>query len=327
MEKLSNRKVSILVPIYGVENKIKECLVSLFEQTYNNIEYVFVNDATPDKSIEILENVIKQYPKRNNCIKIIHHPQNKGLSTARNTALKHAEGEYIMHVDSDDYIDITTIEKCMNNIENADIIFFGSYNKCGNKVYKNDVKSCDTIVEYIKGVIERRISPSICGAVYKKKLYLDNNIKAIDNLFMGEDYVTKPRLLYFANDIKFLKENLYFYNEPISRNIKEKDIEDLVNCIKILKDFFYTKNDYNIFENSLKKATTITKVTSLIQWALSKDKNLKVFNKINNGFPKENDYNLKGLNRKIILYLASQEQDNLLKLYINTIYKLKEYIR
>ena len=87
-----NILVSILVPIYNVENFIEKCSVSLFEQTYKNIEYVFVNDCSPDHSIEVLEKVAKNYPNRINSIKIINHDVNKGLAGARNTAiLKHSK--------------------------------------------------------------------------------------------------------------------------------------------------------------------------------------------------------------------------------------------
>ena len=97
--------VSILVPIYGVEKYIRRCAISLFEQTYLNIEYIFVNDCTNDDSIIILENVINQYPNRQSQIKIIQHETNKGLGEARNTAVAAANGDYLFHVDSDDYID------------------------------------------------------------------------------------------------------------------------------------------------------------------------------------------------------------------------------
>ena len=116
--------VSILVPIYGVEKYIRRCAISLFEQTYFNIEYIFVNDCTNDDSIIILENVINQYPNRQSQIKIIQHETNKGLGEARNTAVAAANGDYLFHVDSDDYIDPYCIEKCVKKQldTNADVV-------------------------------------------------------------------------------------------------------------------------------------------------------------------------------------------------------------
>lgn len=97
-------KVSILVPIYGVEQYIERCAKSLFEQTYSEIEYVFVNDCTKDDSIGVLNRVLEKFPQRKLQVRIINHEKNKGLGAARRTAILNANGDYILHVDSDDYI-------------------------------------------------------------------------------------------------------------------------------------------------------------------------------------------------------------------------------
>ena len=107
--------ISILVPIYSVEQYIERCAKSLFEQTYTDIEYIFVNDCSPDRSIDILKETILKYPKRKNYVKIINHDVNRGLSAARNTAVENAIGDFILHVDSDDYLEMDAIEKLVSN--------------------------------------------------------------------------------------------------------------------------------------------------------------------------------------------------------------------
>ena len=86
--------VSILVPIYNVEPYIERCARSLFEQTYDNLEFVFVDDCTPDKSIQILETVITDYPNRAKQTRIIQHDHNRGLSATRNTLIYNSTGEF-----------------------------------------------------------------------------------------------------------------------------------------------------------------------------------------------------------------------------------------
>ena len=76
--------ISILIPVYNVEKFIERCARSVFEQTYENLEYVFVDDCSPDKSIQILERVLAEYPKREKQTKIIHHDKNRGVAAARN---------------------------------------------------------------------------------------------------------------------------------------------------------------------------------------------------------------------------------------------------
>lgn len=97
-------KVSVIIPVYGVEKYIERCARSLFEQTLVDMEFIFVNDSTKDNSIDILLKVINEYPQRKNQIKILHHEVNKGLPAARQTGIKVAKGDYIAHCDSDDWV-------------------------------------------------------------------------------------------------------------------------------------------------------------------------------------------------------------------------------
>lgn len=97
--------VSILIPVYNVEAYIERCARSAFEQSYQNLEFIFVDDATPDASIQVLQRVIADYPDRCDSIKILHHERNRGLAAARNTAIAACHGDFVMHVDSDDWLE------------------------------------------------------------------------------------------------------------------------------------------------------------------------------------------------------------------------------
>ena len=122
-------KVSILVPFYKVENYVGKCVESLFRQTYKNIEYVFVNDCTPDRSMEIINEYIDKYGIRDKC-KIIEHETNKGISTSRNDCLDNATGDYILFIDSDDYIDLDMVESLVDTAKENDADISG----CGYKI-------------------------------------------------------------------------------------------------------------------------------------------------------------------------------------------------
>lgn len=86
-------KVSVLLPVYGVAKYIQRCATSVFEQTYDNLEIIFVDDCTPDDSITILKKALENYPNRKNQTRIVKHEHNRGLSAARNTAVENATGE------------------------------------------------------------------------------------------------------------------------------------------------------------------------------------------------------------------------------------------
>lgn len=102
---MSTPKVSVIIPVYNVEPHIERCARSLFEQTLEEIEYIFVNDCTPDASMRILQNVLENYAQRKNQIIIINQPYNMGAAKAREIGIKAASGEYIIHCDSDDWVD------------------------------------------------------------------------------------------------------------------------------------------------------------------------------------------------------------------------------
>ena len=210
----SDMKVSILVPIYGVERFIERCAISLFGQTYHNIEYIFVNDCTKDKSISVLENVIERFPQRKPFVKIINHKYNKGLAGARNTAVESATGDFIMHVDSDDYVDKEIVAKAVlkQQENNADIVVidfkkaYPSFSKVVNYSSFDDTK------DYCLTVLARKNSNSIWAKLIRRSLYVDNGIKCKEGCNQGEDFQIVPILLYYAKRIVNLQEPLYYYD-------------------------------------------------------------------------------------------------------------------
>ena len=109
--------VSIVIPVFGVEKYIEKCSRSLFEQDYPDIEFIFVNDHTTDNSIKILESLIKEYPQREKDIYIINKQQNEGLPQARATGLKYCHGSYIIHVDSDDWVNKHALHIVLDTIK------------------------------------------------------------------------------------------------------------------------------------------------------------------------------------------------------------------
>lgn len=240
-------KVSIIIPVYGVEKYIKRCAISLFEQTYSNIEYVFVNDATKDNSINILLNVLSQYKEREPQTKIICHDKNKGLSGARNTGIYHMTGDFVLHVDSDDFLEVNAVELLVQQAikENADIVICDYYSVVAeNKEYKSINFSSKE--ELILGVLHKSISASIWGKLFSAKLYQTNyDVMSIDGIGQGEDYATTPRLYYYANHISKINIALYNYERSnqnsYSLNKSTKSIYSMLKADRKLVDFFSTK--------------------------------------------------------------------------------------
>lgn len=280
-----NDLVSILIPVYGVEKFIERCAVSLFEQTYQNLEYVFVDDCSPDNSILILKQVVKKYLQRANQVKIVRHEHNKGLAAARNTAIANAMGKYVMHVDSDDFLELDTIEKTVSKIqaEKADAVVFGFRHVFNSYTCVQHVNVTDSAAEYVQRLIRREAPLCVCGGLYLRSLYVDYGVEAVEGLNMGEDYSTKPRLLYFAKKVVALDEPLYNYihvNEwSYTAKYSEKHIDDLQKAIQVLEDFFIQKCNTPAMNNSLLVAKSKVKAELLIDWGLHGG-NMKAWHRI-----------------------------------------------
>ena len=128
-------KVSVVVPIYGVEKYIERCARSLFEQTLDDIEFIFVDDCTKDHSICVLEKVLLDYPQRQKQTTIVHHEVNKGLPLARQTGIMMATGDFIAHCDSDDWVDVDVYRQMYDTAinEKADVVICDYY-KANDKI-------------------------------------------------------------------------------------------------------------------------------------------------------------------------------------------------
>ena len=221
-------RVTICSPIYGVEKYIERCAVSLFEQTYSDIDYIFINDSTKDSSMEILKDVILRYPVRKDCVKIINHESNRGLSAARNTGIKNVETDFLIWVDSDDYVAPTMVEVLVNNQirTNADIV-------CGGvqSIYKDfvideerDVNMSKTV--YLHRLLSKKTEHWIWGKLIRTSLYVLNNIRNIEGTNMAEDYQTLPLLVFYSKNVSFEKTSLYFYNRCVESSLTNVVSED-----------------------------------------------------------------------------------------------------
>lgn len=200
-------KVSVIIPVYGVEKYIERCARSLFEQTLDDIEFIFVDDCTKDKSIEILESVLEEYPQRKPQTKIVHHEVNKGLPSARRTGIEIATGEYIAHCDSDDWVDVTMYEKMYEKA------YSGDFDMVISNYYVSDGFTHHT---YYKAPLSS--SPSTLYFNYiniwvkltRSSIYQENRFEAIYGTML-EDRALSVQLTYYSKSIGLINEPLYYY--------------------------------------------------------------------------------------------------------------------
>lgn len=206
-------KVSVIIPVYKAEPYIEKCARSLFEQTLDDIEYIFINDCTPDKSMEVLQKVMKEYPNRKSQIKIIEHETNKGISAARNSGLNNMSGEYLIHCDSDDWVDADLYEKLYNKAveEKADIVMC-DYNRVKIEIstrkqehFENGHYNC------LKGLLTGRISPFLWNKLIRTELYTKNSLSFPEGINIREDFLILTKLFYYSKSFSRISDSLYYY--------------------------------------------------------------------------------------------------------------------
>ena len=237
-------KVSILVPIYGVERYIEQCVHTLMQQTYKDIEYVFVNDCTPDNSIDILKNVIEQYPERVSQVRIINHVTNQGLASTRQTALDAATGNSVLFIDSDDYILTDTVERLVDEMltSHADIVDGGYSIVVDGVVVRNYVPLHVSSEAYLKIMLcQNVVLNSVVGRLINRSLFSSNGISFIHGVDYGEDYSVVTRIMAEASR-SWVDTCFYFYrtNNPQSytNNITTKNAISFFKCQQIVGSFF-----------------------------------------------------------------------------------------
>lgn len=240
-----NPKVSVIVPVYNVEDYLERCLDSIINQTYRNLEIILVNDGSTDNCGAICE----EYAKKDNRI-IVIHKENGGQSTARNTGMDICTGEYIAFVDSDDYIHPETYNSCVYVMQKEDVDFVEFEFK---KVYEND--PFDDVTDYsyeihnVKEVIEGRIrwKKHYCLAWNKlfKKIFIIN--LRFPKGLLHEDSMLFNIYVFQINKVGYIPLKFYYYfqreGSTMNSIFKIENTTSLKNRVEFYKLLKTTHND------------------------------------------------------------------------------------
>ena len=204
-----NSKVSIVVPVYGVEKYIERCARSLFTQTFGDIEYIFVNDCTKDSSMQVLEFVMKDYPARK--VRIINKEKNEGLPQARKTGVLASTGDFIMHIDSDDWVEHDIVEKLYARAmeEVADMVYCDWVEEYEDRsvLFSQHPMS---IENYYKSILGFKSFSYVWNRLTKRELY-DGIEFPIP--YMLEDFVITSQLVSKAMKVSLVQEPLNHYSK------------------------------------------------------------------------------------------------------------------
>ncbi|MHC8949283.1 glycosyltransferase family 2 protein [Sphingobacterium hungaricum] len=265
-------QVSVIIPIYNVGKFIERCARSLFSQTLESVQFIFVDDCTPDNSIEILDKLIADFPERQKDILIVKHEKNRGLPAARNSGLKVASGDYIFHCDSDDWLEENAMQElCSTAIDNnADLVWcdwYLSFDKNSRYMSQSPMDIDKVSPMYcLQMLLGGKLKYNVWNKLVRRSLYIENNIAFPEGFSMGED-LTMIKLFPFANQVSYCPKALYHYSQSNTEAFTKKTSSDHLIQIKHnvnnLIDFI--KNKYgNEFDREIQFFKLTIKLPFLI---------------------------------------------------------------
>ena len=227
-------KVSIITPVYKVASFIERCAVSLFKQTYKDMEYVFVDDCSPDNSVEILKGVLKRYPERESQVKIISHLSNRGVAAARNTGLETVTGDYVYYVDADDWIEKDAIEQMVSLAQRngSDIVAGGWYLTFSENERRMPMPVYPDVGSSLRAMLGGQMRWNLWLFMIRRELYEQYNITYIEGQNVGEDMMVLVKLFAHANSISYLNKPVYHYVRMNNTSITQMSQLEQIERVK-----------------------------------------------------------------------------------------------
>ena len=303
-------KVSIIVPVYGVEKYIDKCLDSLVNQTLKDIEIIVVNDGSLDNSQKIVDKYVKKYPKMvKSYIK-----KNGGQGSARNFGIKHSIGEYIGYVDSDDYVELDMYEKLYKKAKSKkyEIVVCGNYNV--KEDYSSKIE--DVFVSSYQTNLENSMFGKIAvwNKIYKRELIVDNNLLFAENMWY-EDLAFTIKAILNAKMIGFIDEPLYNYLIREGSTMNNSKVKRNLEILMAFDDILYYVRE-NRYKQHIDKieflaidhiyiSTIVRIIRAEVDNELKNETIETILKYMNDNFPNyENNKYIKTLsrNRKIVLF-------------------------
>ena len=235
----NSHKISLIVPIYGVEPYIRQCAESVLAQTYEDIEFIFVNDGTKDRSMEVLEALIEEKFSHLRPRITIINKENGGLPSARKSGLDAATGEYILFVDSDDWLELNAVERVVADAErtDADLVYFHLVKEYENRQSVKYEKSYTAKNKrlWVRNLLNYNSYGYTVTKCFRRRLYTDNFV-SFPKLGMHEDIYLMVQIIFYAQSISHLPEVLYHYRKtnPASMCAQKRSWRHLTSSRNLL---------------------------------------------------------------------------------------------
>lgn len=246
--------ISVVIPIYNTSSYLARCIDSIFEQDLKDVELIFIDDYSTDNSFEVLNQCLKGRVNEN--LTIVKNPKNLGSGETRNKGISLAKGDYVIFVDSDDYVTSDYFQVLKNAIESRpDIVVFDMTEIWSNKTVLKHVDLPDSPLESVELLLLNKMHNSLCNKMFKRSMFLKHDIRITKGLSMFEDKSICFKLFYYAKSQLYIDKSLYFYDRSrensLTKVFKESNIQASVIVAKVIDDFFKYKEVSDNIHNAI----------------------------------------------------------------------------
>lgn len=246
--------ISVVIPVYNTSSYLARCIDSIFEQDLKDVELIFIDDCSTDNSFEVLNQCLKGRESEN--LTIVKNPKNLGSGETRNKGISLAKGDYVIFVDSDDYVTSDYFQVLKNAIESRpDIVVFDMTEIWTHKTVLKHVDLPDSPLESVELLLLNKMHNSLCNKMFKRSMFLKHDIRITKGLSMFEDKSICFKLFYYAKSQLFINKSLYFYDRSrensLTKVFKESNIQASVIVAKVIDDFFKDKEVSDNIHNAI----------------------------------------------------------------------------
>lgn len=323
---MESMTVSVIIPVYNASATLGVCLDSLNRQTIQRFELLFIDDSSTDRSLDILMSYAEQYSTGDFVVKVLRHERNRGVAAARNTGLEYATGEYVYYVDADDFIEPDTLECLLKEAQEKELDIVGHE---WFLTFKSDER-------YMKQPLfvtpDEALRQMMCGVMrwnlwlflVRRSLYVENNIRFIEGMNMGEDMMVMMKLFACAKRVTIINRAFYHYGQSnsgsLTKTYSAEHIRQVTNNVQEAERFISASS----YAGLLSEFIPLLKLNIKLPLLITDDESR--YRQWTEWFPEANGYVMKNkrlpLRTRLLQLAAVKRYDFLLKLYYRFVFKL-----
>ncbi len=242
--------VSVIIPVYNAERFIARCITSVLDQSYADIEVIIVDDCSTDSTLSVLRDMLEE--RNDSRVSLICHEHNQGSAAARTTGINAAHGDYMVHVDCDDWVDPDFVGKMAEKALECDadvVVCELNYIYAAGSEWKKITETTDSD-EFLARTLAGDIHASLCNKLIRSSIIKQHNLKPLPGVNILDDKSMLYKALYYAKRIAYVHEPLYCYNRcndtsytSLSQNLNETVVRNEAAYLAVLSDmasFFKT---------------------------------------------------------------------------------------